>query len=265
MVLRSATYLLVRCAGPPLERRWARAIPAPCASGRRWADRLRACPKIVPASDCAKPCSQPAASARRRELRFHASACASRLRSRRRLFGLQNTVFDSRLLAGGSSRRRSQIRRPGATSSARADDRGYMVMFDLEDPRRKGTRRRSKSATISEIDLPDISGTHLHQADIGAGSSRSTGRGPIGAGVGAVLVDRSDREGHPEGWPASPWPSLSRRRWPRAGRMCSACRSAGTGRRGRCRDRIGNMPSCVRAGGGEGRGLVEIVVADVRA
>src|SRR5213080_680031 len=45
-------------------------------------------------------------------------------------------------------------------------DGGYMVMFDLEDL--DGARRRTERAgirTVWQIDLPDISGTHLHPAD----------------------------------------------------------------------------------------------------
>jgi glyoxalase-like protein len=45
-------------------------------------------------------------------------------------------------------------------------DGGYMVMFDLEDL--DGARRRAESGGVRvvwQIDLPDISGTHLHPAD----------------------------------------------------------------------------------------------------
>src|SRR5947207_8703468 len=45
-------------------------------------------------------------------------------------------------------------------------DGGYMVMFDLEDL--DGARRRVEQAGVRvvwQIDLPDISGTHLHPAD----------------------------------------------------------------------------------------------------
>jgi hypothetical protein len=50
---------------------------------------------------------------------------------------------------------------------ARHGDGGYMVMFDLEDL--DGARRRAESGGIRvvwRIDLPDISGTHLHPADM---------------------------------------------------------------------------------------------------
>ena len=46
-------------------------------------------------------------------------------------------------------------------------DGGYMVMFDLEDL--DGARQRAQSIGIRvvwKIDLPDISGTHLHPADM---------------------------------------------------------------------------------------------------
>jgi hypothetical protein len=46
-------------------------------------------------------------------------------------------------------------------------DGGYMVMFDLEDL--EGARRRVENGGIRvawRIDLPDISGTHLHPADM---------------------------------------------------------------------------------------------------
>jgi Glyoxalase-like domain len=46
-------------------------------------------------------------------------------------------------------------------------DSGYMVMFDLEDL--DGARSRAESRGIRvvwRIDLPDISGTHLHPADM---------------------------------------------------------------------------------------------------
>jgi glyoxalase-like protein len=45
-------------------------------------------------------------------------------------------------------------------------DGGYMVMFDLEDL--EGARERAAQSgirTVWQIDLPDISGTHLHPAD----------------------------------------------------------------------------------------------------
>ena len=51
---------------------------------------------------------------------------------------------------------------------ARHGDGGYMVLFDLEDLR--GARDRAAELGVRvvwQIDLPDISGTHLHPADMG--------------------------------------------------------------------------------------------------
>ncbi len=50
---------------------------------------------------------------------------------------------------------------------ARHGDAGYMAIFDLEDL--KGARARAQRMgirTVWEIDLPDISATHLHPADM---------------------------------------------------------------------------------------------------
>jgi hypothetical protein len=60
-------------------------------------------------------------------------------------------------------------------------DGGYMVLFDIEDL--EGARERAERLgvrTVWRIDLPDISGTHLHPADM---------RGAI------VSLDRSDPYG----------------------------------------------------------------------
>lgn len=49
----------------------------------------------------------------------------------------------------------------------RHGDAGYMAIFDLEDL--EGARARARELgvrTVWEIDLPDISGTHLHPADL---------------------------------------------------------------------------------------------------
>lgn len=48
----------------------------------------------------------------------------------------------------------------------RHGDGGYMAIFDLEDL--KGARERTRELgirTVWQLDLPDISGTHLHPAD----------------------------------------------------------------------------------------------------
>jgi hypothetical protein len=49
----------------------------------------------------------------------------------------------------------------------RHGDGGYMVIFDLEDL--EGARSRAREAGVRvvwQLDLPDISGTHLHPADM---------------------------------------------------------------------------------------------------
>ncbi len=82
-------------------------------------------------------------------------------------FGLANVVFaigDCFLeivspRAEGTAAGR-QLERSGG-------DGGYMALFDLEDL--DGARRRAERAgvrTVWQIDLPDISGTHMHPADL---------------------------------------------------------------------------------------------------
>jgi hypothetical protein len=98
------------------------------------------------------------------------------------LFGLENAVFalgDCFLeivspTAPGTAAGRYLERQGG--------DGGYMVMFDLEDL--AGGRRRAKDSgvrTVWEIDLPDISGTHLHPADIGGAIVSIDGSKPYGS------------------------------------------------------------------------------------
>lgn len=49
----------------------------------------------------------------------------------------------------------------------RGGDGGYMVMFDVEDLSAARSRARAMGLRVVwEIDLPDISGTHLHPSDI---------------------------------------------------------------------------------------------------
>jgi hypothetical protein len=84
-------------------------------------------------------------------------------------FGLQNAVFAlgdcfleivSPVQAGTAA---------GRYLERHAGDGGYMVMFDLEDL--ESARERAQQAgvrTVWQIDLPDISGTHLHPADMRA-------------------------------------------------------------------------------------------------
>ena len=83
-------------------------------------------------------------------------------------FGLRNAVFAlgdcflevvSPIAAGAPP--------PGAICERHGGDGGYMVMFDLEDL--DGARARAEQAGVRvvwQIDLPDISGTHLHPADM---------------------------------------------------------------------------------------------------
>ncbi len=98
-----------------------------------------------------------------------------------REFGLHNAVFaigDCFLevispLQSGTAAGRYLERRGG--------DGGYMAIFDLEDL--DGARERAAQAGVRvvwQIDLPDISGTHLHPADM---------RGAI------VSLDRSEPYG----------------------------------------------------------------------
>ncbi len=134
-------------------------------------------------------------------------------------FGLANVVF---ALGDCFIEIVSPIR-PGTAAGrhlARRGDGGYMALFDLEDL--DGARERARALGVRvvwQIDLPDISGTHLHPADM---------RGAI------VSLDRSDpygtwRWGGPQ-WtgrtgdgraraasPASPWLSPTRLRSRRAG------------------------------------------------
>ena len=59
---------------------------------------------------------------------------------------------------------------------------GYMVMFDLEDL--DAARRRAESGGIRvvwRIDLPDISGTHLHPADMRGAIVSIDGSRPYGS------------------------------------------------------------------------------------
>ncbi len=82
-------------------------------------------------------------------------------------FGLQNTVFaisDCFLEVVAPSQ-------PGTAAGRYLErhgrDCGYMVIFDLEDL--DGARARAEAAGVRvvwRLDLPDISGTHLHPADM---------------------------------------------------------------------------------------------------
>ncbi len=70
----------------------------------------------------------------------------------------------------------------GRYLARRGGDGGYMVMFDLEDL--DGARRRAESGGIRvvwRIDLPDISGTHLHPADMRGAIVSIDGSRPYGS------------------------------------------------------------------------------------
>jgi Glyoxalase-like domain len=96
-------------------------------------------------------------------------------------FGLENAVF----ALGDCFLEVISPKQPG-TAAARwlarhGGDGGYMVIFDIEDL--DGARHRADRLGVRvvwRIDLPDISGTHLHPADM---------RGAI------VSLDRSDPYG----------------------------------------------------------------------
>jgi hypothetical protein len=82
-------------------------------------------------------------------------------------FGLENAVFalgDCFLEVVSPTRADTAA---GRYLSRRGGDGGYMVIFDLEDL--EGARSRALERGVRvvwQIDLPDISGTHLHPADM---------------------------------------------------------------------------------------------------
>jgi hypothetical protein len=96
-------------------------------------------------------------------------------------FGLANVVFalgDCFIEVVSPTREGTAAGRHLARS---AGDAGYMVLFDVEDL--EGARGRAVALGVRvvwQLDLPDISGTHLHPADM---------RGAI------VSLDRSDPYG----------------------------------------------------------------------
>jgi hypothetical protein len=98
------------------------------------------------------------------------------------LFGLENAVFalDDCFLEIVSPTEPGTA--AGRYLERQGGDCGYMVMFDLEDL--AGGRQRAKESgvrTVWEIDLPDISGTHLHPADIGGAIVSIDGSEPYGS------------------------------------------------------------------------------------
>jgi glyoxalase-like protein len=83
-------------------------------------------------------------------------------------FGLANVVF----AIGDCFLEVISPRQPGTAAGRRLErhggDGGYMAIFDLEDL--EGARERAAGLglrVVWQIDLPDISATHLHPADIG--------------------------------------------------------------------------------------------------
>lgn len=98
------------------------------------------------------------------------------------LFGLQNAVF----ALGDCFLEIVSPTHPGTAAGRYLErhggDCGYMVMFDLEDlSAARGRAEESRVRTVWEIDLPDISGTHLHPADIGAAIVSIDGSKPYGS------------------------------------------------------------------------------------
>jgi hypothetical protein len=82
-------------------------------------------------------------------------------------FGLANAVF----ALGDCFLEIVSPMRPGTAAARQLEraggDGGYMALFDLEDL--DGARARAQGAgvrTVWQIDLPDISGTHMHPADL---------------------------------------------------------------------------------------------------
>jgi hypothetical protein len=82
-------------------------------------------------------------------------------------FGLRNAVF----AIGDCFLEVISPSRPGTAAGRYLErhggDGGYMAIFDLEDL--EGARARAEAAGVRvvwQIDLPDISGTHLHPADM---------------------------------------------------------------------------------------------------
>jgi hypothetical protein len=98
------------------------------------------------------------------------------------MFGLENAVF-----ALGDCFLEIVSPTQSGTAAGRYIERhggdcGYMVMFDLEDL--APARARAEGGGIRAvwgIDLPDISGTHLHPADIGGAIVSIDGSKPYGS------------------------------------------------------------------------------------
>lgn len=98
------------------------------------------------------------------------------------LFGLENAVF----ALGDCFLEIVSPTEPGTAAGRylerQGGDGGYMVMFDLEDlAAARGRAADGGVRTVWEIDLPDISGTHLHPADIGGAIVSIDGSEPYGS------------------------------------------------------------------------------------
>jgi Glyoxalase-like domain len=97
-------------------------------------------------------------------------------------FGLSNAVFalgDCFLEIVSPAQRDTAA---GRYLERHGGDGGYMVMFDLEDL--EGARSRAAQAGVRvvwQLDLPDISGTHLHPADMRGAIVSIDGSRPYGS------------------------------------------------------------------------------------
>jgi hypothetical protein len=133
-------------------------------------------------------------------------------------FGLENAVF----ALGDCFLEVISPKQPGTAAerwlARHGGDGGYMVIFDIEDL--DGARQRAERLGVRVvwgIDLPDISGTHLHPADMrGAIAPSPTARG---AGAARNGPDRGAR-GRPGISPGSPSPSKTPSPSPRRGERC---------------------------------------------
>jgi hypothetical protein len=98
------------------------------------------------------------------------------------LFGLENAVFalgDCFLEVVAPTQPETAA---GRYIERHGGDCGYMVMFDLEDlEAARGRAAGHDVRTVWQIDLPDISGTHLHPADIGGAIVSIDGSRPYGS------------------------------------------------------------------------------------
>jgi hypothetical protein len=98
------------------------------------------------------------------------------------MFGLANTVF---ALGDCFLEIVSPVQPDTAAGrylARHGGDGGYMVMFDLEDL--DGARARAQASgvrSVWSIDLPDISGTHLHPADMRGAIVSIDGSRPYGS------------------------------------------------------------------------------------